>query len=99
MTQLLGENLFQPPNIWVPSLPEERCQPGRALTSRAGERDILCLMSLEDQVRMQTAQVTHFLREALLWVFIFSQEAGLNARYLCILDARGEVACRENSDH
>jgi hypothetical protein len=31
--------------------------------------------------------------------FIFCQEAGPNVRYLCIFPARGELACREYSDH
>jgi hypothetical protein len=29
----------------------------------------------------------------------FGQEAGLNARHLCTFPARGELACREYSDH
>jgi len=31
--------------------------------------------------------------------FIFFQEAGPNARYLCTFPERGELACREYSDH
>ena len=102
MTQLLGQTLFLAPDIWEPSPPEERCQPGRALTTRAGERAILCPVSLRDQsvqVSMQTAEATHLLGQALFRAFIFSQEAGLNARYLCTFPARGELACREYSDH
>jgi hypothetical protein len=45
------------------------------------------------------AEVTQLLRQALFQAFIFSQEAGLNARYLCTFLARGELACREYSDH
>jgi hypothetical protein len=59
-------------------------------------------MSLRDQyvqVSMQTAEATHLLEQALFWAFIFSQEAGLNTRYLCTFPARGELACREYSDH
>jgi hypothetical protein len=48
-TQLLGQNPFQAPDIRAPSLPEERCLPGRALTARAGEEAILCPGSLRDQ--------------------------------------------------
>jgi hypothetical protein len=32
----------------------------------------------------------------LVSAFIFSQEAGPNARYLCTFPARGELACRES---
>jgi hypothetical protein len=64
---------------------EERCLHGRALTIREGERAILCPVSLRDQsvqISMQTAEATHILGQAQFWAFIFSQEAGLNARYL-----------------
>jgi hypothetical protein len=77
-------------------------EPERALTTRAGERAILCPMSLGNQsvqVSMQTAEATHLLGQALFRAFIFSQEAGLNSRYLCTFPARGELACRECSDH
>ena len=58
---------------------------GRALTTRAGEKAILCPMSLRDQsmqVSLQTVEATHLLGQALLWACIFSQKVGLNARYL-----------------
>ena len=45
------------------------------------------------------AEVTQFLGQALFQDFIFSQEAGLNARYLYTFPARGELDCREYSDH
>jgi hypothetical protein len=83
--QLLGQTLFQAPDIKAPSPPEERCPAWRVLTTRAGERAILCPMSLRDQsvqVSLQTAEATHLLGQALFWDFIFSQEANLNARYL-----------------
>jgi hypothetical protein len=48
---------------------------------------------------MQTAEATHLLGQSLFWAFIFSQDAGLNARYLYTFAARGEIACREFSDH
>jgi hypothetical protein len=48
---------------------------------------------------MQTAEATYLLKQALFWAFIFSQEAGLNARPLCTFPARGELDCREYSDH
>jgi hypothetical protein len=51
------------------------------------------------QVSMQIAQATHLLGQDLFQAFIFSQEAGLNSRYLCTFPARGELACREYSDH
>jgi hypothetical protein len=59
-------------------------------------------MSLGDQsvqVSVKTAEATHLLAQALFRAFTFSQEAGLNARYLCTFPARGELACRENSEH
>jgi hypothetical protein len=43
-------------------------------------------MSLGDpfvQVSMQIVEATHLLGQALFQTFIFSQEAGPNARYLC----------------
>jgi hypothetical protein len=61
----------------------------------------MCPGSLGDQsvqVSVQTAEATHLLRQALFRVFIFSQEAGLNARPLYTFPARGELACREYSD-
>jgi hypothetical protein len=78
-----------------------RCLPRRAL-SRAGERAILCPMSLGDQsmhVSVQTAEATNLLGQAQFRAFIFSQEAGLKARYWYTFPARGELACREYSDH
>jgi hypothetical protein len=44
-------------------------------------------------------EATYLLGQALFWAFIFSQEAGLNARPLCTFPARGELARREYSDH
>ena len=45
------------------------------------------------------AEATEFLGQTLFQAFIFSQEAGPNARYLCTYPARGELDCREYSDH
>jgi hypothetical protein len=62
----------------------------------------MCPTSLRNQsvqVSFQTAEATHLLGQALFPTFIFSQEAGLNARYLYTFPARGELACREYSDH
>jgi hypothetical protein len=76
--------------------------PGRALTNRADERAILCPTPLRDQsvkVCMQTAEATHPLRQAMFLVFIFRQEADLNARPLYIFPASGELAYREYPDH
>jgi hypothetical protein len=39
------------------------------------------------------------LGQSLFQAFIFIEEAGLNTRPLCIFLARGELACREYSDH
>jgi hypothetical protein len=50
-------------------------------------------------VSVQTAEITQLLGQALYRAFIFSQEAGLKTRYLCTFPARGELACREYSDH
>jgi hypothetical protein len=63
-TQLLGQTPFQDPDIWAPSLPEERCPPGRTLTGRAGEGTILCPRSLRDQSALLTAEPTQFLGQA-----------------------------------
>jgi hypothetical protein len=51
------------------------------------------------QVTVQTAEATCLLGQALFQAFIFIQEAGLNARYLCTFPERGELAFREYSDH
>jgi hypothetical protein len=102
VTQLLGWTLFQTPDILAPSPQEEKCLHWRALTARAGERAIMCPTSLGDQsvqVSMETAEETHLLGQVLFWTFIFSQEAGLNARYLCTFPSRGELVCREYLDH
>jgi hypothetical protein len=96
--QILGQIPFWAPDIWAPYQPEERWPPRRALTTRTGEGAILCPGSLRDQsaqVRMQTAEATYLLRQALFQAFIFSQEAGLNTRPLCTFPARGELAYRE----
>ena len=68
------------------SLPEESWPPERAQNPRAGEGAILCLGFLGDQsvqVSTQTSEATHLQGQALFWAFIFSQEAGLNAKPLC----------------
>jgi hypothetical protein len=78
---------------------EVSAQEGSAI---AGEEATLGPRSLRDksaQVSMQTAEATYLLGKALFWAFIFNQEAGLNARYLCTFSARGELAYREYSDH
>ena len=51
------------------------------------------------QMSLQTAEAMHVLGQALFQAFIFSQEAGLNAKTLCTFPARGEILCREYSDH
>jgi hypothetical protein len=48
---------------------------------------------------VQTTEATQLLGQELFWAYIFIQEAGLNARYMCNFPARGELACREYSDH
>jgi hypothetical protein len=102
VTQLLRQTLFRAPDIQAPSPPEEKCLPRVALTTRAGERAILCPMSLRDQsvqVSLQIAEATHHLGQALFQAFIFSQEAGLKTRTLYTFPVRGKLACREYSDH
>ena len=47
------------------------------------------------QVSTQTAEETHLLGQALFQAFIFSQKEGLNARTLCTVPEREELACRE----
>jgi hypothetical protein len=72
------------------------------MTTKAGERAILCPTSFGEQVvqvSMQTAEATHLLGQTLIQAFIFSQEAGLNTRPLCTFPVRGELACRDYSDH
>jgi hypothetical protein len=67
VTELLGQIPFQDPDIPTPSLPEERCMPGRALTAGAGKEAILCPGSLRDQsahVRVQTAEASQLLGQA-----------------------------------
>jgi hypothetical protein len=64
-TQFLGKTPFRAPDIQAPSPPGKRCLPRRALNTRAGERAILCPVSLRDQsvqVSMHTAEATHLLR-------------------------------------
>jgi hypothetical protein len=51
------------------------------------------------QVRVRTTEGTQVLGQAQFWAFIFGQEAGPNARYLCTFPVRGAIACREYSDH
>jgi hypothetical protein len=51
------------------------------------------------QVRVQTAEATHLLGQALFQAFIFSHEAGLKGRPLWTFTASRELACREYSDH
>jgi hypothetical protein len=80
-TELLRQAPFQAPDIRALSLPEERCLPGKALMARAGERAILCPVSLRDksvQVSMQTAEEMHLLRQALFWAFIFNEEISVH---------------------
>jgi hypothetical protein len=101
-TQLLGQAMFWTPDTQVHSSLEERCMPGKSLTARAGEGAILCPGSLRHQsaqVRVQTAEATHLLGQALFLAFICNKEAGLNVRPLGTFCARGELACREHSDH
>ena len=44
-------------------------------------------------------QHSFWVGQVLIWAFIFGQEGGPNARYLCTFPVRGELACRECSDH
>jgi hypothetical protein len=97
VTQLLGQAPILVSRHQGTIPPEERWPPGRALTSREGERATLCPLSHRDQsvqVSVQTAEATHLLEQALFQAFIFSQEAGLNSRPLCTFPARGELAYR-----
>jgi hypothetical protein len=55
-TQLLGQTLFQGPDIWAPSLLEESYLPRKALTARAGEGAILGPRSLRDQSAQASSQ-------------------------------------------
>jgi hypothetical protein len=101
-TQILGQTPFPAPDIWETSLTEEMWLPGKALNTRTGEGAILYLRSLGDQsvqVRTQTTEETYILGQSLFQAFIFSQEAGLNDRPLCTFPARGDLACREYTDH
>jgi hypothetical protein len=51
------------------------------------------------QVRVWTTEATQILGQALFQAFIFCQEADPNNRYLFTFPARGELACRECSNH
>ena len=54
----------------------------------------MCPGSLGDQsmqVSIQTVEATYLLGQALYQDFIFSQEAGLNARHLCTLPAESTL--------
>jgi hypothetical protein len=71
---------------WAPSLPEERCPPGRALTGRAGDGAILCPGSHGDQSaqgRVWTTKAT---------------ASGTSRSYTASgtgpFPARGKLACR-----
>jgi hypothetical protein len=81
------------------SPPEERWPPGRILTAIESHLVPGYLGDQSVQVSMQTAEETHLLGQALFWAFIFSQEAGLNARPQCTFPARGELSYREYSNH
>jgi hypothetical protein len=64
--------------------------------------DILVPGSRQDysaQVRVWTTEATQILGQALFPAFIFCQEAGPNARYRSTFPARGELACRDCSNH
>jgi hypothetical protein len=46
-----------------------------------------------------TGQSNSALVQVLFWAYIFGQERGPKARYLCTFPVRGELACREFSEH
>jgi hypothetical protein len=111
-TELLGQNPFRAsssarrqswdPGPWVPSLPEESQPPGRALT--LGLRGECHLVSQVSQRPICTGEHVGHRSNRTSWTgslqaFIFSQETELNTRPLCIFPKRGELACRESSDH
>jgi hypothetical protein len=88
--------------IQAPSLPEERCpshQGGLPLSihqshlpSRISPRLVCTGESVDDRSQQ-------LLGQALFQAFIFCQEANPINRYLCTFSARGELACRECSNH
>jgi hypothetical protein len=49
--------------------------------------------------RVWTTEARKLLGQTPFQAFIFCEEAGPNAGYLCTFPARGELACREYSDH
>ena len=108
-TQLLGQTPFWGPDIQASSPPEDRCPPGKALSEQVGEplgsqipQRLVCTgesVHTEATQLLRQGEATQLLGQALFRAFIFSQEASPDARYLCTLPARGEIACREYFDH
>jgi hypothetical protein len=77
-------------------------RPAREGLARASGGDIFVLRSCRDysaQVRVWTTEATQILGQALFQAFIFCQEAGPNTRHLSTFPERGELACRECSNH
>jgi hypothetical protein len=88
--------------LWTPSLPEESQPPGKAPTP--GLRQDLHLVSRVSQRSIHTGEPVGHRSNTTSWTvslqsFIFSQEVQLSSRPLCTFPARGELACREFSDH
>jgi hypothetical protein len=92
---LLRKTLFQATDIQAPSLPEERCPPHpgglclNTLGSHLGSQIPLRLVCAGESVDYRNLQL---LGQAQFQAFIFCQEAGPNARYLCTFPDRGELA-------
>jgi hypothetical protein len=92
-----------------PARGEVSALPGRALQEHLGEpswlpdpsETSLCRWEcgLQKLMASVTAEGTQLLGQVLFWAFIFGQEGGPNATYLCTFPVRGELACRECSDH
>lgn len=69
------------------------------LTTRAGERAIVHPGSLRDHSAQESTWTAEATGQARFQAFIYRQEADLSTKPLCTFPARGELTCREYSDH
>ena len=90
-TEFLGQTPFWAPDIWATSLPEERCPPGNALLEQVGKPSL----------RDQSAQVRVYIASGTGPVSgLHLQPRGRSECQISLhFPSRGELACREYSDH
>jgi hypothetical protein len=87
--------------LWAPSLPKESQPPGRALTLGPRWEHLVSQIShrpvcAEEHVGLRSNRASW---KGSLRAFIFSQEVDQSSRPLCMFPSRGELVCRECSDH